>query len=170
MCSWGDQVPCLWDDGKWNSGDTFAWYTFSTSFRASTNTRKAWNFFLLSYCTQFQDHLVGRHYPGTFVWKLLLILQSKYSLFVCVTPDQFITGIDFFIFFLISPTFIVFLFPSNRGLEFLHEHCNPPIIHGDLKSSSILLDSEFNMKVLIIKFSYICLNLSRRRMKNVLFF
>ncbi|XP_038971009.1 probable receptor-like protein kinase At1g80640 [Phoenix dactylifera] len=36
---------------------------------------------------------------------------------------------------------------TAKGLEFLHEHCNPPIIHGDLKSSSILLDSEFNVKI-----------------------
>ncbi|KAL7222400.1 hypothetical protein ACSBR1_024152 [Camellia fascicularis] len=34
-----------------------------------------------------------------------------------------------------------------RGLEFLHEHCNPPIIHRDLKSSNILLDSNFNAKL-----------------------
>ncbi|CAI9092637.1 OLC1v1027937C1 [Oldenlandia corymbosa var. corymbosa] len=34
-----------------------------------------------------------------------------------------------------------------RGLEFLHEHCNPPVIHRDLKSSNILLDSNFNAKL-----------------------
>ncbi|CAL5440296.1 unnamed protein product [Camellia sinensis] len=34
-----------------------------------------------------------------------------------------------------------------RGLEFLHERCNPPVIHRDLKSSNILLDSNFNAKL-----------------------
>ncbi|KAL3819157.1 hypothetical protein ACJIZ3_005062 [Penstemon smallii] len=34
-----------------------------------------------------------------------------------------------------------------RGLEYLHEHCNPPIIHRDLKTSNILLDSNFNAKL-----------------------
>ncbi|XP_051148027.1 probable receptor-like protein kinase At1g80640 isoform X2 [Andrographis paniculata] len=34
-----------------------------------------------------------------------------------------------------------------RGLEYLHEHCNPPVIHRDLKSSNILLDSKFNAKL-----------------------
>ncbi|XP_072963170.1 probable receptor-like protein kinase At1g80640 [Typha angustifolia] len=34
-----------------------------------------------------------------------------------------------------------------RGLEYLHEHCNPPVIHRDIKSSNILLDSEFNAKI-----------------------
>ncbi|KAK4485806.1 hypothetical protein RD792_008453, partial [Penstemon davidsonii] len=34
-----------------------------------------------------------------------------------------------------------------RGLEYLHEHCNPPVIHRDLKTSNILLDSNFNAKI-----------------------
>ncbi|ESQ27104.1 hypothetical protein EUTSA_v10018582mg [Eutrema salsugineum] len=34
-----------------------------------------------------------------------------------------------------------------RGLEYLHEHCHPPVVHRDLKSSNILLDSEFNAKI-----------------------
>jgi serine/threonine protein kinase len=34
-----------------------------------------------------------------------------------------------------------------RGLEYLHEHCHPPVVHRDLKSSSILLDSDFNAKI-----------------------
>ncbi|XP_062218403.1 probable receptor-like protein kinase At1g80640 isoform X2 [Phragmites australis] len=36
---------------------------------------------------------------------------------------------------------------TARGLEYLHEHCNPPMIHRDLKSSNILLDSDFNAKI-----------------------
>ncbi|KAJ8773931.1 hypothetical protein K2173_009362 [Erythroxylum novogranatense] len=34
-----------------------------------------------------------------------------------------------------------------RGLEYLHEHCHPPIVLRDLKSSNILLDSNFNAKL-----------------------
>ncbi|KAK9147633.1 hypothetical protein Scep_006390 [Stephania cephalantha] len=34
-----------------------------------------------------------------------------------------------------------------RGLDFLHNSCDPPIIHGDIKPSNILLDSEFNAKI-----------------------
>ncbi|GAA0150667.1 hypothetical protein LIER_09553 [Lithospermum erythrorhizon] len=34
-----------------------------------------------------------------------------------------------------------------RGLEYLHEHCNPPVIHRDIKASNILLDSNFNAKL-----------------------
>ncbi|KAH7840639.1 hypothetical protein Vadar_019549 [Vaccinium darrowii] len=34
-----------------------------------------------------------------------------------------------------------------RGLEYLHEHCDPLVIHRDLKSSNILLDSNLNAKL-----------------------
>ena len=36
---------------------------------------------------------------------------------------------------------------SARGLEYLHECVTPPVIHRDLKSSNILLDSNFSAKV-----------------------
>ncbi|XP_062196798.1 probable receptor-like protein kinase At1g80640 [Phragmites australis] len=36
---------------------------------------------------------------------------------------------------------------AARGLEHLHEHCHPMIIHRDIKSSNILLDTNFNAKI-----------------------
>ncbi|KAK4485885.1 hypothetical protein RD792_008536 [Penstemon davidsonii] len=34
-----------------------------------------------------------------------------------------------------------------QGLCYMHHDCSPPIIHRDIKSSNILLDSEFNAKI-----------------------
>ncbi|KAG8369284.1 hypothetical protein BUALT_Bualt15G0135400 [Buddleja alternifolia] len=36
---------------------------------------------------------------------------------------------------------------AARGLEYLHCHANPPVIYRDLKSSNILLDNEYNVKL-----------------------
>ena len=36
---------------------------------------------------------------------------------------------------------------AAKGLEYLHETANPPVIYRDLKSSNILLDQSFNPKL-----------------------
>ncbi|KAI4350792.1 hypothetical protein L6164_005208 [Bauhinia variegata] len=36
---------------------------------------------------------------------------------------------------------------AAQGLSYMHHDCLPPIIHRDIKSSNILLDSEFNVKI-----------------------
>ncbi|PKI64799.1 hypothetical protein CRG98_014795 [Punica granatum] len=36
---------------------------------------------------------------------------------------------------------------AAKGLEYLHDKANPPVIYRDLKSSNILLDSNFNAKL-----------------------
>mgnify|MGYP004716102449 CR=1 FL=1 len=36
---------------------------------------------------------------------------------------------------------------AARGLEYLHETANPPVIYRDFKASNILLDEDFNPKL-----------------------
>nr|GMD67627.1 systemin receptor SR160-like [Ipomoea batatas] len=36
---------------------------------------------------------------------------------------------------------------ASEGLCYMHHSCNPPIIHRDIKSSNILVDSDFNAKI-----------------------
>ncbi|CAL9059871.1 receptor-like protein kinase HSL1 [Musa acuminata AAA Group] len=36
---------------------------------------------------------------------------------------------------------------AARGLCYMHHHCTPPVIHRDVKSSNILLDSDFGAKM-----------------------
>lgn len=36
---------------------------------------------------------------------------------------------------------------AAKGLEYLHDKANPPVIYRDLKSSNILLDKDYNAKL-----------------------
>lgn len=36
---------------------------------------------------------------------------------------------------------------AARGIQYLHDLANPPIIHRDIKSNNILLDERLNAKV-----------------------
>ncbi|XP_039159308.1 proline-rich receptor-like protein kinase PERK1 [Eucalyptus grandis] len=45
------------------------------------------------------------------------------------------------------PTRMKIALGSTRGLAYLHEDCNPKIIHRDIKGSNILLDFNFEAKV-----------------------
>ncbi|KAJ7951028.1 Receptor-like serine/threonine-protein kinase [Quillaja saponaria] len=38
-------------------------------------------------------------------------------------------------------------FQIAKGIEYLHHYCNPPVIHGDVKPSNVLLDSDFSAKI-----------------------
>ncbi|KAL0925083.1 hypothetical protein M5K25_003392 [Dendrobium thyrsiflorum] len=45
------------------------------------------------------------------------------------------------------PTRLQIAFGAARGLCYMHHDCFPPIIHRDVKSSNILLDTEFKAKI-----------------------
>jgi serine/threonine protein kinase len=36
---------------------------------------------------------------------------------------------------------------AAQGLSYMHHDCSQPIVHRDVKSINILLDSEFNAKI-----------------------
>lgn len=77
--------------------------------------------------------------PGKSV-KLIESITSFEFLVLCILADITISG-------------------SARALEYLHEHSNPPVVHRDLKSSNVLLDSNFNAKVRLHSTDYFGMSL-----------
>ena len=45
---------------------------------------------------------------------------------------------------------------AARGLEYIHEHTKPYYVHRDVKTSNILLDSNFRAKVCELTLNIIC--------------
>nr|XP_043635255.1 somatic embryogenesis receptor kinase 1-like [Erigeron canadensis] len=45
------------------------------------------------------------------------------------------------------PTRKLIALGSARGLSYLHDHCDPKIVHGDVRANNILLDEEFEAVV-----------------------
>jgi serine/threonine protein kinase len=45
------------------------------------------------------------------------------------------------------PTRLIVAVGAAQGLCYMHHDCSPPIVHRDVKTSNILLDSEFRAKV-----------------------
>jgi len=82
-----------------------------------------------------KDLLMARHWLGTWGWRLPLTQQGN------VPWKRF----DLSLLFII--VVLTFFWDAGRGLEYLHEHCYPAVIHRDMKSSNILLDANFNAKV-----------------------
>ncbi|XP_019175798.1 PREDICTED: receptor-like protein kinase 5 isoform X2 [Ipomoea nil] len=49
--------------------------------------------------------------------------------------------------FLDLPTRLKIAIGTAQGLSYMHHNCSPPIVHRDVKSSNVLLDSDFNAKI-----------------------
>ncbi|KAJ7517946.1 hypothetical protein O6H91_21G047600 [Diphasiastrum complanatum] len=82
---------------------------------------------LLGFCAEKHERLLVYEYMENGSLKDHLQAQTKTSL-SWRTRLQIATGVA-------------------AGLEYLHFYCDPPLCHGDIKSSNILLDGNFNAKV-----------------------
>ncbi|XP_077226778.1 putative serine/threonine-protein kinase PBL26 [Tasmannia lanceolata] len=84
---------------------------------------------LIGYCADGDQRLLVYEYMS---------LGSLEDHLLDIAPDQ--KPLDWF-------TRMKIAAGAAKGLEYLHEKANPPVIYRDLKSSNILLDEEFNPKL-----------------------
>ncbi|KAF8015454.1 hypothetical protein BT93_H1077 [Corymbia citriodora subsp. variegata] len=98
---------------------------------------------LLGYCADGDQRLLVYEYlPGGTMEDHLLgtksFLPNPKANKKDIGPDE--EPLDWF-------TRMKIAYGAAKGLEYLHGSCNPPIIHGYLKSTNILLDKEFKPKL-----------------------
>ncbi|KAH9728868.1 putative serine/threonine-protein kinase PBL26 [Citrus sinensis] len=84
---------------------------------------------LIGYCADGDQRLLVYEY---------MPLRSLEDHLLDIGPEQ--KPIDWF-------TRMKIALGAAKGLEYLHDKANPPVIYRDLKSSNILLDCEFNAKL-----------------------
>ncbi|KAH9784905.1 putative serine/threonine-protein kinase PBL26 [Citrus sinensis] len=84
---------------------------------------------LIGYCADGEQRLLVYEY---------MPLRSLEDHLLDIGPEQ--KPIDWF-------TRMKIALGAAKGLEYLHDKANPPVIYRDLKSSNILLDCEFNAKL-----------------------